>query len=182
VADGELIMQPLRQLAEPMLDMSGTMPFSAIQQLFDEDYPSGRRYYWRSCYLRELHDEVVDVYLDAGKARPSPLSSLDLWVLGGAIGDVGMTESPIAHRAAPFLIGIESNWEDPAQDAANIGWARQSQQAFRPYSDGSYLNFDDPGESGRLAAIYGPNLPRLVEVKQRYDPDNLFRSALLKKE
>jgi FAD/FMN-containing dehydrogenase len=174
-AEGEKVMQAVRELGTPMFDGSGRMPFGDVQRAFDEEYPQGRRYYWRSSYLRELSDEAIDTLVDLGRKRPSPLTSLDLWILGGAIGDVGPSETPIAHRHAPFMAGIESNWNNPADDAANIAWAREAQTRLAPYSTGgSYLNFEDPGDQNRVAAAFGANYERLQQVKNRYDPDNLF--------
>jgi FAD/FMN-containing dehydrogenase len=173
--EGQRIMQPLRELGTPLFDGSETMPFAYVQRAFDEDYPQGRRYYWRSSYLKDLSQDAIAKLADLGSRRPSPLTSLDIWVLGGAIGDVGQSDTPIAHRHAPFMIGIESNWTDPADDAANIAWAREVQAAMAPFSTGgSYLNFEDPGDQNRVAAAYGPNYERLQQIKRTYDPDNVF--------
>jgi FAD/FMN-containing dehydrogenase len=175
--EAKSLTQPLRELGTLIFDGSEVMPFSVVQTFFDEEYPVGRRYYWRSSYLRELSDEALDKVIDLGGRRPSPLTSLDLWILGGAIGDVGPNDTPIAHRGAPFMAGIESNWDDPADDAANIAWAREVFTAMEPYSTGgSYLNFEDPSDTARVAAVYGANHERLMEIKRRYDPDNRFGS------
>jgi len=173
--EGQRVMQPLREMGTVLFDASEPMPFGTVQSFFDEEYPNGRRYYWRSSYFRELPDEALDRIIDIGGRRPSPITSLDLWVLGGAIGDVGLNDTPIAHRGAPFMAGIESNWDDPADDAANIAWAREVFTAVEPYSTGgSYVNFEDPSDPARFAAVYGPNHQRLMEIKRKYDPDNLF--------
>jgi FAD/FMN-containing dehydrogenase len=175
--DGQRASQPLRELGTVLFDGSAAMPFAAVQTFFDEEYPNGRRYYWRSSYLRELTDEALDKVIDLGGRRPSPLTSLDLWFLGGAIGDVGANDTPIAHRDAPFMAGIEANWDDPADDAANIAWAREAVTTLEPHSTGgSYVNFEDPDDPTRVAAVYGANFQRLEEIKRRYDPDNLFGS------
>jgi FAD/FMN-containing dehydrogenase len=171
------VTQPLRELGTLIFDGSEVMPFGVVQTFFDEEYPKGRRYYWRSSYLQDLGDEALDKIVDLGGRRPSPLTSLDLWVLGGAIGDVGLNDTPIAHRAAPFLAGIESNWDNPADDAANVAWAREVFTALEPYSTGgSYVNFEDSNDPARVAAVYGPNHQRLMENKRQYDPDNRFGS------
>jgi FAD/FMN-containing dehydrogenase len=173
--EGERIQQPIRELGTPMLDFSGRMPFADVQRAFDEEYPKGRRYYWRSAYLKELSDDAITTMVDLGARRPSPLTSLDLWILGGAVQDLGPQETPIAHRHAPYMAGIESNWTDAAQDAANIAWAREAQAALAPYSTGgSYLNFEDPTDTSRVAAVYGANYERLQQIKRRYDPEDLF--------
>jgi len=177
-AEGERILQPLRELGTPMFDISSPMPFGDIQHLFDEEYPKGRRYYWRSTYLKELSDDALLKVVDLGSRRPSPFTSLDVWIGGdSAVADVGVDETPMAHRDAPFMIGIESNWEGPAHDAANIAWAREVFTALEPHSTGgSYVNFEDSDDPARVAAAYGPNYQRLMQIKQKYDPDNLFGS------
>jgi hypothetical protein len=175
--EGRRATQPLREMGTVLFDASEAMPFGTVQTFFDEDYPTGRRYYWRSSYLRELSDAAIDSLSDLGGRRPSPLTSLDLWLLGGVIGDVGLNDTPMAHRDAPFLVGIESNWDDPADDAANVAWAREVFTALAPHSTGgSYVNFEDPSDQARVAAVYGPNFQRLTEIKRKYDPDNLFGS------
>jgi hypothetical protein len=175
-AEGQRVLQPLRELGAPLFDISGPMPFGDIQHLFDEEYPKGRRYYWRSTYLKELGDGALAKLVDLGSRRASPLTSLDVWIgADTAVADVGIDATPIAHRDAPFMIGIESNWEDPANDAANIAWAREVFTTLAPHSTGgSYLNFEDPSDQSRVAAVYGPNYQRLMEIKRKYDPDNLF--------
>jgi FAD/FMN-containing dehydrogenase len=175
--EGQQAYQPLRELGTVMFDASDVMPFGVIQTLFDEDYPKGRRYYWKSTYLEELDEAGLDKLIERGLLRPSPLTSLDLWSLGGAIDEVGTADSALGQRGASYLIGIESNWEDPADDAANIEWARETEKELAPFSTGSsYLNFEDLSEAGRVAQAHGANYDRLVEIKQKYDPKNLFRS------
>ncbi|HEX5141088.1 MAG TPA: BBE domain-containing protein, partial [Dehalococcoidia bacterium] len=178
VEEGREATKPLHGLATPLADLSGPMPWVEAQSaLFDEDYPDGRRYYWRSTYLRDLPDEAFDVLIDLTERRPSLLSSLDIWQLGGAINRVAPEASPIAHRGAPWLIGIEANWEDAADDEANRAWTKEVTAALEPFSaGGSYMNFEDPDNATATRAAYGANTERLRTIKQRYDPENLFRS------
>ncbi len=175
--EGQLLTQPLYELGTVLFDGSEVMPFGTVQAFFDEEYPNGRRYYWRSSYLPELSDEAIDKIINLGSRRPSPLTSLDLLVLGGAIGDVRLNDTPIAHRDAPFMVGIESNWDDPAQDTANVAWAREVFSALKPHSTGGpYINFEDPDDPAWVAAVYGANHDRLMDITRRYDPDNRFGS------
>ncbi|MEK7216066.1 MAG: FAD-binding oxidoreductase, partial [Chloroflexota bacterium] len=149
VEQGERILQPLRELATPMLDMSGPMSWTAVQKAFDEEYPNGRRYYWKSTYLRELSDAAVDELVALGSSRPSPLSSVDGWLMGGALGRTPPGGTAVSHREAPYLIGVESNWEDATEDSVNVAWTRAATAALAPYSTGgSYLNFEDMNETG----------------------------------
>jgi hypothetical protein len=175
--EGERACQGLRELGTVLTDMSGIVPYVVAQQFFDEDYPKGRRYYWKSAHLKHLDDDAIRTLLDLAGRRPSPLTSLDIWINGGAIADVAPDATPVGHRDAPFMIGIESNWDGPAEDAANIAWAREAAKSLAPFSTGgSYLNFEDLDEAGAVQAAHGANFQRLVEVKRRYDPANLFRS------
>jgi hypothetical protein len=179
---GESAIQPLREIDTPLADLSGPMPFLAAQQLFDPDYPDNRRYYWKSIYLRNLDDTVIDALRRHASRRPSPISSLDIWALGGAMNRVAASESAFARRDAPFLLGIESNWDDSAQDEVNVAWAREVYQDMQSRfpTAGAYLNFAGFAEEGEalLKMSFDRNYARLQEIKAKYDPSNLFRSNL----
>jgi FAD/FMN-containing dehydrogenase len=176
-AEGERIYRPLRGLGTVLLDASEPMPYYNVQHLFDHDYPKGRRYYWKSSYLEALGDGAIDVLTEFGRNRPSGLSSVDVWPLGGAISRVGPSDTPLSQRAAPYMIGIEANWDGPEDDAANREWARNLATALAPFSTGaSYLNFEDVTDPQFVRATHGSNFERLVSIKRRYDPGNLFRS------
>ena len=179
LARGQELIQPLRELDDPIADLSGPVPYVDIQQLFDADYPDGMRYYWRSLHLPGLSDEVIGRTIEWWQRRPSSLTTLDLWHLGGAMSRVGPDATAYGDRSAPFLLGIEANWTDPADDDANIDWTRACVEAFEPLSTGrEYLNFPGFFEDGEqtLRAAHGEaNYARLRELKRRLDPDNLFR-------
>lgn len=175
----ERAFQPVREMAAPLADFSGPMPYVQIQRFFDEDYPNGRRYYWKSLYLRDLSDEVIDAVAEQAAERPSPLSTVDVWLLGGAVAR-NHQDTAFANRDAPYMLGLESNWDDPKDDEKNIAWARSIWTDMQRFSTGGlYVNFpgfEEGGESHQKAA-YGANWERLQAVKQRYDPDNLFRGT-----
>ncbi|MCU4750517.1 FAD-binding oxidoreductase [Halobacteria archaeon AArc-curdl1] len=178
--EGEKVIEPLRELADPLADFSGRMPYTEFQQLFDEDYPDGMRYYWNSLYLESLSGDVIDCVIEWADAAPSPLSTVDVWPLGGAITDVGFNESAFPGREVPHLLGVEANWEDAEQDEANISWARECLDDMQQFSDGSvYLNFpgffEDSDEM--LETTFGDAYDRLVALKNQYDPTNLFSSS-----
>jgi FAD/FMN-containing dehydrogenase len=181
VEEAEAATMPLRQLGTPVLDLSHPEPFAEVQAAFDPFFPVGRRYYWKSTYLRELSDQAIDVLAERGRLRPSPMSAVTLWQLGGAISRVDPTATAYARRDAPFLLAAEATWDDPATDAENIAWSRETLAAARPFaSAGLYLNFGGFGEEREaiLRDSYGPNYDRLVEIKNRYDPGNLFHMNL----
>ncbi|MHB1416828.1 MAG: FAD-binding oxidoreductase [Chloroflexota bacterium] len=178
VDEGERALQPLRQLGTPIVDLSGPRPFVEVQTIFDEEYPRGRQYYWKSLYLDDFGDEAIARLLSLAAQAPSPLTTVDIWQLGGAISHVATDETAIARRRAPFLLNAESNWEDPAEATANIDWTRRCVAEMQQYSKGGlYLNFPGFLEEGQkgLAATFGNNYERLVALKNKYDPTNLFR-------
>ncbi|HEY3337691.1 MAG TPA: FAD-binding oxidoreductase [Propionicimonas sp.] len=177
VAEGERVCAALRDLGTVLTDLSGVVPWVEAQQFFDEDYPRGRRYYWKSSHLASLEPEAVTALTALAASRPSPLTSLDVWINGGAIADVPDADSPVGNRSAPYMVGIEANWDDPAQDRANIEWARAASAVLEPFSSpGAYLNFDDLGDPETFRRAHGDSYERLAGVKQAYDPTNLFRS------
>ncbi len=179
LARGEELLRPLRDLDDPIADLSGPLPYVELQQLFDADYPDGRRYYWRSLHLPGLTDEVIARTIEWLHSRPSPLTTLDLWHLGGEMSRIGADATAYGDRSAPFLLGIEANWTDPSDDDANLAWTRGCVDAFRGLSTGrEYLNFPGFLEEGErtLRAAHGEgNHARLRELKRRLDPNNRFR-------
>jgi FAD binding domain/Berberine and berberine like len=177
--EGEAALQSLRDYGSPIADLSGRIHYLEVQRFFDADYPAHEmRYYWKSRYLIELSAEAMDALIRLNEASPSHHSTLDVWQLGGALSRVPPQNTAFGDRSAPYLIGIEANWERPEDDAACIDWGREAFRALEPFSsDREYFNF--PGlyeESDKsVRNTFGANLGRLQSVKQKYDPDNLFR-------
>jgi len=169
------VYAPLREGREPIADFSGPMAFADLQSVLDEDYPEGLRYYWKSIYLTDLTDEVFDLVVEYTESAPSKLSTLDVWHLGGAVGDVARDETAFWFREEPYMFTIEANWEEPAEDDANVEWARDCFAAVEslPVAVGRYGNF--PGfEEDPPDLRFGGNYDRMVDVKTTYDPENLF--------
>jgi FAD/FMN-containing dehydrogenase len=176
--EGERIMQPLRELGTQIVDFSGRMPFTEVQKFLDADYPKGRDYYWKSLYLKEFNNETIGTLLELNAKTPSHHSTIDIWTMGGALSLIGADESPLSPREAPFMIGVEANWDDPQDNDRNIAWVRECVDGLAQFAaPGVYLNF--PGFLEEVDALvqeaYGANLKRLAEVKKKYDPDNFFR-------
>ena len=179
LAAGEELLAPMRELADPVADLSGPMRYAELQTFFDADYPNGLRYYWKSLHLPGLDSEAIERLTEWATTRPSSLTTLDIWHLGGAMSRVAPEDTAYGDRSAPYLLGIESNWEDPADDAANLDWTRGCFEAFRPLSTGrEYLNFPgffEDGDAALRSAHGESNYQRLARVKARMDPDNRFR-------
>jgi FAD/FMN-containing dehydrogenase len=178
VERGEDAIRPLREQGIPVADMSGRMPYLDAQRLFDPEYPDGRRYYWKSIYVPKLSEEVIDILHDSARTRPSAISSVDVWALGGAMARVNPRETAFFTRDQPYLIGIEANWIEPAEDDANITWVRDLFAELKRHSKaGAYFNFPGFLEEGDklMRESFGANYEQLRAIQNRYDPDRLFR-------
>ncbi len=174
---GEEVVRPLREIDTPLVDMSGQMEWLQVQQLLDEDYPDLRRYYWKSLYLDELSEESIDIAIEQAARRPSSLSSLDIWMLGGAMHRSSPQSSSFANRNSNWMLGIEANWDDPHQDATNIDWTRTTFDRMLPHSSGgAYVNFGgSEQELNQMGSrFYGNNFPRLENIRKHYDPLGIF--------
>lgn len=178
---GEQVIDPLRKLATPLADFSGKMPFVEAQQIFDPEYPDGRRYYWKAINIDHLEDPVIEALIDHAAQRPSKLTSLDVWMSGGAVSRIKPEATAFAHRDVPFMIGIESNWDNLSDDEANIRWSREVFEDMKRFSSGgTYLNFPGFVEEGEdlMKESYAGNYRRLQSIKAKYDPDNFFSSTM----
>jgi hypothetical protein len=157
------------------------MSWVEAQKFLDEDYPDGAFYYWKSIYMDHLNDEVLEALSEHTTARPSKESSIDVWMLGGAMNRVKPARTAFCKRGAPYMLGIEANWKNREDAEANISWANNVFKDMQKFtSGGSYLNF--PGFVEDIEALlqgsYGPNLDRLRKIKAKYDPTNLFPGIL----
>jgi hypothetical protein len=172
-------LQSLREVGTPVADLSGALPYLQVQQFLDADYPAHeKRYYWKSRFVPELSDDLIDMMTRLNEAARSLHSTIDVWQLGGAMSRVAPGGSAFGDRSSPFLIGIEANWENPADDDANIGWAREVFRALESFSTGGeYVNFPGLYEDNEQMVRdgFGANLDRLRAAKRHYDPTNLFR-------
>ncbi len=177
-AEGERVLRPLREIADPIGDLSDRMPYTEAQGLLDEDYPDGWRYYWKSVNVPALSDELIARLIEHNAAAPSPHSTIDVWYQGGAMARVSEDETAFANRSTPYLLGLEGNWEEDSGSDENVAWVRDTFADLRSFSEGGiYLNFPGFLEEGEqlLHEGYGRNYGRLVEIKTKYDPKNLFR-------
>ncbi|ABA88608.1 FAD-dependent oxidoreductase, BBE domain-containing [Syntrophotalea carbinolica DSM 2380] len=178
---GEEILRPLREWSTPIADFSGPMDFHlGVQRMFDKDYPAGRCYYWDSMFFNDLESETIDRIVEHAGRSVSPLSSVNIWALGGAMNRVDACDTPFDKRDCRFMVAVEANWEDREDADANIGWVADFVDALRPMSRaGVYLNF--PGAAGRqeqlVKGCYDKNFARLRKIKRFCDPDNVWRGS-----
>ena len=176
IEPGEEVLRPLRDFGPPMADMIQPMPYVKSQSLVDETFPRGRCNYWKSNLLRELSDEAIGRLVDGFGKVTSPYSSVLMEQLGGAVSRVGKDETAFNHRASPYDLVIMPMWTDPSESQKHIRWADELWKEMQPFSSGGvYVNYlGDEGED-RVKAAYGTNYERLVALKNKYDPQNLFR-------
>jgi FAD/FMN-containing dehydrogenase len=176
--EGKKAMQPVRaELPPPLLDAMGLMPFPALQGLFDALMPSGLQWYWKGDFVRELTDAAIEEHVRHAADTPSELSLMHLYPIDRAAQRVGKGETPWGARDATWSMVIAAIDPDPAKADALKAWGRAYWKAVHPHNPGGgYVNFmsDDEGQD-RIKASYGENYDRLVAVKRKYDPGNLFR-------
>ncbi|GJJ05129.1 hypothetical protein RugamoR64_56670 [Duganella rhizosphaerae] len=155
----------------------GAMPYVAWQQAFDPLLTPGARNYWKSHNFTQLSDQAIDTVIHYAGKLPTPQCEIFLGLLGGQAGRPAPGDTAYPHRDALYVMNVHTRWEDPADDARCIAWARDFFNASAPYATGSvYVNFLTQDESGRTADAYGANYQRLAQIKRQYDPDNLFRT------
>jgi FAD/FMN-containing dehydrogenase len=163
-------------LPEPIFEFLGTMPFPTIQSLFDSLLPSGLQWYWKGDFIRELSDTAIDVHIEHAAKAPTPLSLMHLYPIDGAVNRIGPTETAWNYRDATWSMVIAGIDPDPSNADALKTWAKAYWEALQPHTaGGAYVNFMMEEGRERIKATYGDNYARLVDVKKRYDPNNLFR-------
>ncbi|MGH2446069.1 MAG: FAD-binding oxidoreductase [Candidatus Limnocylindria bacterium] len=175
VEEGEAALRPLTEFGTPLFSVLVPMEYATLQQSFDAAVPAHQRYYGKTTYLSGIPDEAIATFVARADPLPGPYSSAYFETMGGAIGRVDPQATAFPHRSAPFNLAIGPGWADPAADDACMAWTRDFAEAMSPYSTGGiYANYADRDDVHRLRATYGPNLERLVEIKARYDPDQVF--------
>ncbi len=172
---GERIYQQFRDVAQPVAEMVGPMPYAGLNAAFDPLLPRGLQHYWKAVYVRELTDEAIAAHLEHGPRIPAVNSAVHLYPINGAAHDVKPDATAFGHRDANFALVIAGMWPDPADNEANIAWVRGFHTAIAPHSEaGGYVNFASADDQDRVKDNFGPTYDRLVQIKRQYDPDNLF--------
>jgi FAD/FMN-containing dehydrogenase len=176
---GEKVFQPLRDFGPPVADLLGPTPYRQLQTLFDEAFARGRRYYFKSNFTRSISNEAIATLVEQFAKAPSKMSMVYFQQLGNTANRIGASDTAFSHRDALCEWGCDAVWLDPGEDAANIAWARQVAEAMRPFTSGSdyvnHIGLETEEGADRIKAAFGVNYDRLVGLKNRYDPTNLFR-------
>jgi hypothetical protein len=174
----EEAVAPIKTFGKPIGDVLVGRPYVQVQALLDATQPKGRRYYWKSEYLPRIEPDLCDEFVKHATKIRSPHSAVILFQLGGALNRLEEGHSPVGNRDARYVLNIAGSWERPEEDEENLAWARGAWNDMKRFSTGgNYINFltEDEGP-GRIEAALGPAVRRLVEIKAKWDPQNVFRT------
>lgn len=173
----EAFFKPIRDLAPALaIDLVGPIPHPALQSMFDPLYPPGHQWYWRADFVKEIPEEVMDLHLEFARKLPSPLSTMHLYPTNGAAHEVDKAATAWSYREANWaqvIVGVDP---DPNNKEKITTWTKAYFDALHPYSEGgAYVNFMMEEGADRIKSTYRDNYDRLVQIKRKYDPHNLFR-------
>lgn len=173
---GESMLAPYRTEVKPLVDNFGRRPYLELQSMLDRTAPHGKRNYWKADYMEEITDDAISVIEEFVPQLNAPFSQFHVGVLGGAYGRIGEDATAFRRRDARFFTQYITVWDEPTEDARHIGWTRDFFEGMRPHvSAGVYLNFEGDEGHERVREAYGPGkFERLVALKRRYDPENVF--------
>jgi FAD/FMN-containing dehydrogenase len=175
-SDGERVTRPLREIGTPLFATLYSMPFPEMQRLTDEGNTEGLNNYWRSTFVRDISDEVIELIVERSNAAVSPASMVLLHILDGAVCNVGAPDMAYSQRNGGFNVAIEAKWIDQEDSERNIIWVRDFANGLKPHSAGtSLVNFLADESASEVRAAFGLNYERLAQIKGQYDPTNLFR-------
>ena len=169
-------LAPFKTWGSPLMVEVGPMPYPVMNTILDAGNPAGSLNYWLSSFTRGLPDELIEIAVARFASVPSPMTAILFEHFHGAVTRVGATETAVPHRDEGWNLLLQSVWTDPADTATHVAWTRETFAALRPHlGSGRWLNYlgDDQADDA-IRAAYGPNYDRLVEVKRRYDPGNVF--------
>jgi FAD/FMN-containing dehydrogenase len=174
---GRKAIEPVRHFGKALGEFIGVQPYRSWQQTFDPLLTPGARNYWKSHNFADLSDGAIDTTLRYIGDLPSPHCEIFFGQIGGATMRPAPGSSAYPHRDAMYVCNVHGRWETPAEDRKGMEWARGFFRDTAPHATGGvYVNFLTDDESDRIKAAYGPNYQRLEEIKEKYDPRNLFRS------
>lgn len=171
----EKLIAPLRAFGNAHGEHLGVQPYIAWQKAFDPLLTPGARNYWKSHNFTDLADGALDSIIEFAEKLPSPQCEIFIGLIAGAPNRIAPDAMAYGHRDAKFVLNVHGRWDEAKEDQKCMGWARDFFKASAPYaSAGAYVNFMTAEENDRVVAAYGSNYDRLVRIKKRYDPDNIF--------
>ena len=177
-AAGEAAVKPIKAFGPPVMDAMGPIPYSALNSMLDPSLPAGALNYWKAHFLTDLSDGAIKVLAEQFAAVPSPMSQIVVEHFHGASTRVGLTDTACTLRTPGFSVVLLSQWSEPKDNEKCIGWCKDTYAALKPFLGTTrytnYLGADEPEDIA--ASVYGPNYPRLQELKAKYDPENVFHT------
>jgi FAD/FMN-containing dehydrogenase len=175
-AKGEKLIAPLRGFGKAHGEHIGVQPYSAWQQAFDPLLTPGARNYWKSHNFLQLGDGAIDTIVEYAGKLPSPQCEIFIAAIGGRTASVAADAMAYSSRDAKYVLNVHGRWDSAAEDKRCISWAREFFAKSQPFaSAGAYINFLTEDETDRIAFAYGAAYKRLMTIKKKYDPSNLFR-------
>ena len=175
-ADGEKVIAPLRQIRKPTADRIAPQPYVKLQASSDEILSHGRRYYLKAGFVQKSSPAYIDTMIGIiADAKLPQVQAVSVPHGGGAIKRIKPQATAFANRAADFNAILFTYWSDPAMNEPVASWIRAAWSKLEPLTHGFYVNEFNADDAARLRTTYGPNFARMVELKTKYDPDNLFR-------
>jgi FAD/FMN-containing dehydrogenase len=169
------VLDPVRAYGSPLLDGVQPMPFTALQSAFDGLFPAGLQWYWKADFFNEISDTAIETHLKYGKQLPTGLSGMHLYPIDGAVSRVPQAATAFAYRDGGWAGVIAGIDPDPANAGRMSQWVRDYWQELHPASaGGGYVNFLMDEGQDRVKAAYRGNYDRLAQIKNRYDPGNIF--------
>lgn len=175
IEEGEKIISPLRNFGDLHGEHIGGMPYVDWQKAFDPLLEPGFRNYWKSHNFIEVNDDALDVMIEYAGKLPTQHCEIFLAQISGLVNRIPFDATAYTNRDANFVLNVHGRWDDAKDDERCIAWAREFFTDSKPYaSAGAYINFMTEEESDRVKSVYGPNYDRLVKLKRKYDPENLF--------
>jgi hypothetical protein len=172
----EEVFQPIRAYKTPSIDMVGSLPIPIIQSLFDDLFGRGNQWYWKGDFVKDLSNEVIDIHIHHASKIPNFFSGMHLYPINGVASRIGKNDTPWNYRDATWAMVIAGIDPDPANNDIITAFAKDYWEALHPYgAGGAYVNFMMEEGEDRVKATYGENYERLVSIKSKYDPNNLFR-------
>jgi FAD/FMN-containing dehydrogenase len=173
--DAEKIFAPIRKVGPIAAEMVSPMPYPTLNALFDPLLPAGLQHYWKAAFATDLTDGAIKAHLEYGPKVPVVNSTMHIYPINGAASRVASDATAFAYRDAKFATVIAGMWPDPADNEKNTKWVKDYYKALQPHSaSGGYVNFMAGDDQERVRDNYKGNYDRLVAIKKKYDPGNLF--------
>ena len=177
-AAGETAVRPIKAFGTPVMDAMGPIPYTVQNGLLDAAFPKGALNYWKAQFLTDLSDAAIDAIIEGFDACQLPMCQMVIEHLHGAGCRVPVAGTACALRVEGFNVVIISQWTDPKDTTAGMGWCRKTYSSLEPFfAPTRYVNYLEADVAGDPAAlVYGPNYPKLRELKKKFDPDNFFHT------